>query len=75
MNTFSTLIKTLLSAAVDCCILPGTANGAAILWIYTMQWKNEIRDLSFALFSAVSVIDAENGQVIAHHIDQSKNVS
>jgi hypothetical protein len=44
-------MKSLTKILVDFCTLPGTALGAEILWIYTMQWKNRISLIALALIS------------------------
>jgi hypothetical protein len=52
---FVLILKSLLRAAIDSCILPGTTSGTEILWLYTMQWKKEFSALCFAFLSLLTL--------------------
>jgi hypothetical protein len=51
IKTFFILLGSLLKSAIDCCILPGTANGTEILWLYMLEWWREVSAVLFALLS------------------------
>jgi hypothetical protein len=36
------ILRAVSKTVVDYCVMPGTANGAEILWLYTQQWKNRV---------------------------------
>jgi hypothetical protein len=55
---FLILFKSFLHIIVDCCIMPGTANGTLILYSYALQWKNKISVISFALLFLISSIES-----------------
>jgi hypothetical protein len=38
-------------SVIDFCILPGTAVGAEILYLYSLQWKNRLSLFTIALVS------------------------
>lgn len=47
------MMKAVTRSVIDFCVLPGTAIGAEILWIYSMQWKNRASLLALGLISFV----------------------
>jgi hypothetical protein len=51
MKKKSTILKGVTRTVVDFCMLPGTAVGAEILWLYSIQWKNRFMLLGLALIS------------------------
>jgi hypothetical protein len=65
MNKRFTILKGLTRSVVDFCVLPGTSNGAEILWIYTMQWKNRT---SLVLIGLLSFVYSNMHMVIEDHL-------
>ena len=57
------ILKALTKTVVDSYVLPGTAMGAEILWLYSIQWKNQISTWAVALvwfaFSQAHIHGAE----------------
>lgn len=45
------IIKAVTRSLLDFCMLPGTATGAEILWLYSLQWKNRFSLITIALIS------------------------
>jgi hypothetical protein len=58
LTTILQALKTLVRSMADCYILPGTATGTDILWLYLLQWKKEASTISLAILSIfVSQVD------------------
>ena len=36
------ILRAVSKTVVDYCVMPGTANGAELLWLYSHQWKNRV---------------------------------
>jgi hypothetical protein len=47
---FMIFFKSLVKTSLDNYVLPGTASGTEILWLYMIQWKRDLAALSFASF-------------------------
>jgi hypothetical protein len=45
------ILRGLTKTLIDFCFLPGTSNGAEILWLYSMQWKKRFTLITVALIS------------------------
>lgn len=57
--------KSFLHTIVDCCIMPGTANGTQILYLYAIQWKKKMSVVCFAFLLLMSSVEsAGNPQVV-----------
>jgi hypothetical protein len=70
LTTILQALKTLVRSMADCYILPGTASGTDILWLYLLQWKREASTISLAILSVfVSQIDlpANSASSMRHH--------
>jgi hypothetical protein len=51
MNPSLSVVRAIVKTVVDCCVLPGTALGAEIFWLYARQWKSQFSMYSLALIS------------------------
>jgi hypothetical protein len=60
-----TILKGVTKSVIDFCVLPGTANGAEILWIYTMQWKSRV---AFIVIGLISFVYSNMNVVIEDHL-------
>jgi hypothetical protein len=64
------MLKAVSRTVIDFCVVPGTAIGAEILWIYTLQWKNRFSLLALALISFtysnmhMTIEDRQAGKVV-----------
>ena len=65
MNQSFYIMKSMVKMIVDSCILPGTALGAEILWVYVKEWRNQISMTSLALLSFAFLLTAHAGIVTA----------
>jgi hypothetical protein len=65
------ILKGLTRSVLDFCVVPGTANGAEILWIYTMQWKNRT---AFIVIGLISFVYSNMNMVIEDHLS-GKNIN
>ena len=45
------MITAFSKTMIDSCILPGTACGAEIVWLYAKQWQNRMSWMALALVS------------------------
>jgi len=48
------MLKSIMRSSLDSYVLPGTATGTDILWIYLIQWKRDMHMLCLALVYLVS---------------------
>jgi hypothetical protein len=71
MSNSFTILKGITKSVVDFCVLPGTANGAEILWIYSMQWKNRA---SLIFIGLLSFVYSNMNMVIEDHLSK-RNVN
>ena len=71
MSKSFTILKGITKSVVDFCVLPGTSNGAEILWIYSMQWKNHA---SLVFIGLLSFVYSNMHMVIEDHLT-GRNVS
>ena len=58
MNESLNIVKPVVKMIIDSCILPGTALGAEIVWVYCREWKNQISMTAFALISFAYLLTA-----------------
>lgn len=60
MTTITHHIIQLCKVALDSCLLPGTANGTEIVWLYISHWNKSLSAICFAIISIIT-IDASTG--------------
>ena len=48
------MLKSIMRSSLDNYVLPGTATGTDILWIYLIQWKRDVHMLCLALIYLVT---------------------
>jgi hypothetical protein len=64
------MAKAMTRTLIDFCVLPGTALGAEILWLYSVQWKNKA---SLVVLAIVSFIYSNMFLVINEQLSSRAN--